>query len=62
MLEATTENGVLSLVAWALTSANESRSDWKRCVGGEIVLWLSMPPVVLGLKFEAELGFYFEEI
>ena len=62
MLEATTGNGVPSIVAWALPFANESRSDWKRRVGGEIALWLSMPPVVLGLKFEAELGSYFEEI
>ena len=62
MLEATTGNGVPSIVAWALPFANESRNDWKRRVGGEIALWLSMPPVVLGLKFEAELGSYFEEI
>jgi hypothetical protein len=48
-------------VAWALTFANESRSYWKILVGREIATWLSMPPIILGLHFESELGLYFEE-
>ena len=62
MLEATTANGIPLLIAWALTFANESRSDWKNRVGEEIATWLSMPSIILGLTFEAELGSYFEEI
>ena len=62
MLEATTANGIPLIIAWALTFANESRSDWKKGVGEEIATWLSMLFIILGLTFEAELGSYFEEI
>ena len=62
MMETRTTDGVPSLVAWALTFANESRSDWKKRVGQEIATWLSMPSIILGLQFEAELGSLFEEI
>ena len=62
MLEASTVDGIPSLIAWALTFANESRSDWKNHVGEEIATWLYMPSIILGLTFEAELGSYFEEI
>jgi hypothetical protein len=30
MLRKRTQTGVPSLIAWALTFANESQSDWKR--------------------------------
>ena len=30
-------------------------------MGKEVALWLSMPEIVLGLHFEAELGNYFEQ-
>ena len=43
MLESLTQDGTPSLVAWALTFANQSRSTWKRRVGLEIATWLSMP-------------------
>ena len=62
MMESITQDGVPFLVARALTFANQSRSGWKRCVGMEIATWLSMPPIILGLQFEDELGTYFEEI
>ena len=62
MVETMTTDGVPSLVAWALTFANESRSDWKKRVGQEITTWLLMPSIILGLQFEAELGSLFEEI
>jgi hypothetical protein len=62
MLRKRTQTGVPSLIAWAHTFANESRSDWKRRVGREIATWLSMPPIILGLHFESELGLYFEEM
>ena len=61
-LEATTANGFPSLVVWAMTFANDSRHDWKLHFEGYIALWLSMLPVFLGLKFQVELGSYFEEI
>lgn len=57
-----TPEGNSALIEWALKFANESPSTWKRRVGKEIATWLSMPSVVLGLHFEAELGNYFEEI
>jgi hypothetical protein len=38
-----------------------NQSNWKRQVGREIATWLSMPPIILGLHFESELGLYFEE-
>mmetsp|Transcript_5656 Transcript_5656/g.15886 ORF Transcript_5656/g.15886 Transcript_5656/m.15886 type:complete len:972 (+) Transcript_5656:584-3499(+) len=50
-----------SLVAWGIAFHNWSRSEWKRRVGGEVATWLSMPEVILGLHYEAELGEYFEE-
>ena len=62
MLESLTHDGTPSLVAWALAFANQSCSTWKRRVGLEIATWLSMPELILGLQFEAELGTYFEEI
>ena len=62
MLEASTVDGIPSLIAWALTFANESRSDWKKRVGEEIATWLSMSSITLRLTLEAELGSYFEEI
>ena len=36
MLESVTHDGTPSLVAWALTFANQSCSTWKRRVGKEI--------------------------
>ncbi len=48
-------DGANTLVEWALKFANESRSEWKRRVGREIATWLSMPQIILGLTFEAEL-------
>ena len=57
-----TVDGANALVKWALKFANESRSEWKRRVGREIATWLSMPQIILGLTFEAELGIYFEEV
>jgi hypothetical protein len=62
MLSKHTQTGVPSLIAWALTFANESWSNWKRRVGREIATWLSMPQMILGLHFESELGLYFEEM
>ena len=53
--------GTMCLVAWGLWFANYSRSEWKRRVGKEVALWLSMPSIVLALQFEAELGNYFEQ-
>ncbi len=50
------------LVAWVLYFANTSRSDWKRRVGKEIAIWITMPATVLGLYFESELGNYFEQV
>jgi hypothetical protein len=61
MINTTTQCGVPSFVAWALTFTNESRSDWKRRMGQEIATWISMPLIILGLYFESELGQYFEE-
>ena len=61
LLGTLTNERVVCLVAWALFFANFSRSDWKRRVGKEIATWLSMPAIVLGLHFEAELGNYFEQ-
>ncbi len=57
-----TVDGANTLVKWALKFVNESRSEWKRRVGREIATWLSMPQIILGLTFEAELGIYFEEV
>ena len=54
--------GIVCLVAWALHFANNSRSSWKARVGKEVATWLSMPSVILGIHFEAELGNYFEEV
>lgn len=51
-----------ALIEWALKFANESRSPWKKRVGKEIAIWLSMPSIILGLHFESELGNYFEVI
>ena len=62
MLSSETNDAIPSLVAWALVYANESRSNWKARAGREIATWLSMPEVNLNLKFEAEIGAYFEEI
>ena len=62
MLSSETNDAIPSLVAWALVYANESRSNWKARAGREIATWLSMPEVVLGLQFEAEIGAYFEGI
>eukprot|EP00956_Cyclotella_meneghiniana_P021672 scaffold39740_cov82-Cyclotella_meneghiniana.AAC.1 len=62
MFAHTTVDGSNALIQWALTYANEARSDWKRRVGREIATWLSMPEIILGLTFEAELGIYFEEV
>ena len=61
MLTVYTTSNVICLVAWALIFANYSRSDWRRHVGKEIAVWLSMPAIILGLHFEAELGNYFEQ-
>ena len=55
-------DGTPSLIAWALTFANKSRSNWKRRVGREVATWLLMPEIQLGLRFESEIGSYFEEI
>ena len=62
MLSHLTEDGTPSLIAWALHFANNSRSNWKRRVGREIATWVSMPSLILGLHFEAEIGSYFEEV
>ena len=56
-----TSSGIVCLVAWAMYFANFARSDWKRRVGKEIATWISMPAIILGLTFEAELGNYFEQ-
>jgi hypothetical protein len=57
----TTPLDVMCLIACALYFANFSRSSWKSHVGCEVATWLSMPPIILGIHFEAELGNYFEE-
>jgi len=54
--------GVVCLVAWTLYFANNSCSTWKAGVGKEVATWLSMPEMVLGLHYEAELGDYFKEV
>ena len=54
--------GIVCLVAWALHFTNNSRTSWKARVGKELATWLSMPSVILGIHFEAELGNYFEEV
>ena len=54
-------DGIVCLVAWGMWFANYSRSDWKRQAGKEVAIWLSMPPILLGLHFESELGNYFEQ-
>ena len=51
----------MCLVAWGLYFGNFYRSGWKRRVGKEIATWMCMPPIILGLYFEAELGNYFEQ-
>eukprot|EP00581_Thalassiosira_minuscula_P011083 CAMPEP_0183718832 /NCGR_PEP_ID=MMETSP0737-20130205/11987_1 /TAXON_ID=385413 /ORGANISM="Thalassiosira miniscula, Strain CCMP1093" /LENGTH=102 /DNA_ID=CAMNT_0025948461 /DNA_START=699 /DNA_END=1007 /DNA_ORIENTATION=+ len=63
MMQCTTKGGVPCpcLIDWALEYANKDKSPWKRHVGKEIATWLSMPSIMLGLHFEAELGSYFEE-
>ena len=61
VINTTTQCGIPSLVAWALTFANESRSNWKRGVGRDIATWISMPSIILVLYFESELGCYFKE-
>ena len=62
MIKKETTDGTPSLVAWGLHFANTSRSGWKRRVGKEVATWVSMPSIILGLQFEAEIGLYFEEI
>jgi hypothetical protein len=57
----TTPLGVMCLIAWALYFTNFSRSSWKSRVGREVATWLSMPSIILGIHFEAELGNYFKE-
>lgn len=60
LLEILSSTGIPCLVAWGMSFANWSRSAWKRRVGGEVATWLSMPEIILGLHFEAELGEYYE--
>ena len=43
------------LVILAFSNVGESRG------GREVATWLSMPSIILGLHFEAELGNYFKE-
>ena len=62
LLNVVTTEGVMCIIAWALYFSNKSRSDWRRQVGTEIAVWLSMPAIILGLHFEAELGNYFEQV
>ena len=59
-LQVTNAFGIPCIIAWAMAFYNWSRSEWQRRVGGEIALWASMPAIVLGLHYEAELGEYFE--
>ena len=61
LLNVLTANGVMCFIAWGLTYTTTSCSDWKRRIGKEVAIWLSMPAIILGLHFEGELGNYFEQ-
>ena len=62
MLAKRTADGIPSLIAWGLHFANKSMSGWKKRVDREIAVWASTPAIILGLRFESEIGNYFEEI
>ena len=61
MFAFTTCTGVMCLIAWAMQFANKSHSGWKSCISREVATWLSMPSMILGFHFEAELSGFFDE-